>query len=140
MHQLKSRLTPKNLLDAFGILYTWHLQQDLMRSLRTVSLQSRLRDTQRVNTAIDDIQRLRRRIISERALRGRGHGPSNLIARSGESPNRSVTQFDLLVNRFLNFVSFRDIGWLENDFESTSHFCSTRCDLKARLAGRVLSC
>src|SRR5262249_40535728 len=70
VNQLESRFTLQNRLDAFRILHAGDLQKDLVRTLRAVRLQRRLGNTERVYTAVDNVQRLRRSVFCEDALGG----------------------------------------------------------------------
>ena len=80
MNQLELRLGLQQLLYAFRVVYAGHLHQNLMGTLRAMSLHQRFGNSHRIQTTLNNPLRLVGSLLRKGPLRRRRQRPGNRVA------------------------------------------------------------
>src|SRR5207253_7378151 len=110
-----------------------------MRILSTVVLQGGFDDANRVDPAIDDLERLLSGLLSQCGLLRPSQTPANFVSRSGKRPAAAVAQIYFLFDGIANVFDLSWINGLQNhSIASARSFGMRFLDLKTRFFGGVL--
>src|SRR5436190_2222666 len=111
-----------------------------MRILPTMVLQGGFGHANRIDSAIDDLERLLSGLLSQRRLLSATQTPANFVSRTGKRPAGSVTYICFLLDSIANIF---DPGWisdLQNHAIASSRGFGMRfLNFKSRVFGGVLA-
>src|SRR5829696_4437792 len=104
-----------------------------------MSLQCRLSDAERVDTTVNDVQRLGGRVVGKRSLRGWRYRPTKLLARCRVRPNRSIAKLNFLLDGLFDLGSLGGISHFKDHAIVTApDLRAASLDVEARIFCRIL--